>query len=146
MDYFNRSPLHSAIQFRSSDALQLLLQHNADYTIKTKAGESLLHYAAHHGDLRTLETLRLFDLREINVQDRVASFSIHQKVKGLVGLTALQIAEQRQDVTPEWMNMFRQLVRDVKFPETRLGAHGLNDDCAHSFEDALEHQGGEASC
>ena len=146
VDNDNRSSLHRAIWHHSSDVFQLLLQHRADHTIKTKAGETLLHFAAHSGDLKTLETLLLFDLRGINVQDRVTGFSDYQKVKGLVGLTALQIAEKRQDATPEWMDAFRLLIQGVEFPETRPRAHDLDqdDDVAEQFADALEHQG-EAS-
>ena len=144
VDHDNRSSLHIAIWYHSSAALQLLLQHNADYTIKTHAGETVLHYAAHHGDLETLETLRLFDLRAIDVQDRVTNFSSYQKAKGLVGLTAPQIAEQRRDVAPEWMDAFHRLVQDIEFPETTPRVHSP-DDVSEVFEDALEYQGGAPS-
>ena len=135
----NRSLLHIAVHRCNSGAARLLFHHRADHTIKTKAGETLLHFAAHHGDLKTLDTLHLFDLGGINVRDRVTGFSDYQKVKGLVGLTALQIAEQRQDATPEWMDKFRQLIRSIESPETRSRAHDLGDDVTEEFQDALEY-------
>ena len=57
-DVLGESPPVYTIQANASQTLRILLQHRADYTIKTKAGETLLHVAAQHADSRSLNVLR----------------------------------------------------------------------------------------
>ena len=140
-DQCNRTPLHFAVFYNHKAALQLLLEHGADHTIKTNAGETLLHFAAHHGNLETLRTLCTLNLKGINAEDRTIDFSLDQRSKGLIGLSALQIAEQREDMTPEWKDTFRRLVRCIEDPDNRTRLH-LREDDLDLFEDALEHQDG----
>ena len=138
-DQHNNTSLHYAVEFQHSHALQLLLEHGANHTAKTNTGETLLHFAAEYGDLECLKILRTFDLNGINVLDRVTGVRPDQTSKGLIGLSALQIAEQREDVTSEWMDLFRQIIRGVEDPESRSRTHDLESGLDH-FEDALEHQ------
>ena len=139
VDQYNKTPLHRAVRPHRSGILRLLLEHGADHTVKTDAGETLLHFAAYDGDLEGLKTLQSFNLDGINVQDCITDFNQDQKSKGLIGLPALQIAEQREHVIPEWMDAFHQLIRGIEHPESWTRMHGVENDL-DVFEDALEHQ------
>ena len=133
------SPITYAIQANASQTLGILLQHRADYSIKTKAGETLLHVAAQRADSKCLNVLHSFDLWRINVEDRITGVSPSQTSKGLIGLTALEIAERRTDVTPEWLDIFRKLVHEIKFPEDRASTDHVSEE-VEEFEDAVENQ------
>ena len=123
------SALSYAIRSNSHKPLESLLQNQVHLHLKTDAGENLLHYAAQFGDMKCLEILHAFDLGMINAEERTNSISPRQIMKNLKGLTALQIAEQRLDVSPDWLDMFRKLVRGVK------------NNNAEEYHDALERQG-----
>ena len=130
--------LHVATSSNHPEALHLLLQHKANHRLKTKAGESLIHYAAQYGSIECLETLHMFSLEGIDPEDRIIGTSPNQKLK-VKGLTALEIAEQRTDVTPEWRAMFRKLVHGIRFPESKNQQLPTTDEI-EEFEDALEQQ------
>ena len=140
LDICGDSPLHSAILSNSYQTLEVLLQHNADYSLRNKTGETLLHHAAQHGDIQCLAILRSFDLSRIDVEDRVTGISSSQTFKGLVGLTALQIAERRKDITREWLETFRKLLYEVEFPESRVSVDQTVEMEEEEFEDAVESQ------
>ena len=138
-------PLFYAIQASGFQALQSLLQYNADYTLKSKAGETLLHFAAQHADIGSLAILCSFDLSRINVQvqDRVTGVSSTQTTKDFIGLTALEIAKRRTDVTPEWLDTFRQLIHEIEFPASSGASSFTNHTVVETedfYEDALENQ------
>ena len=123
-----------------SEVIRLLLQNGADYITRSKAGENLLHYAAQFGDLACLKTLYAFDLAGINLHDRATTISPLQRMKDIKGLTALQIAEKRPDVTPEWRDMFRKLVHGIEYPESKLPIEVIGE--IEEFQDADEQQTG----
>ena len=147
--------LHLAIWKRHSNVLRLLLSHGAQHHLKTKAGETLLHYAAMYGDIGCLETLRLFTLNGIDTQDTIVSYSpVHQSTD-VVGRTAAQLAKQRSDVDAEWYESFRQLVEAIEMANNGfssaiaqpqgstigiLAENTTNAEEIDEFEDALEHQ------
>ena len=133
------SPLSHAIQQSNIQVIQILLQYNADYSFKSNAGETLLHFAAQYTDVRSLVILRSFDLSCINVQDQIIGISPTQTLKGLIGLTALDIAERRTDVTPVWLETFRKLVHEVEFPESRASTNQDLEEM-EEFEDTVENQ------
>ena len=141
LDSVGDSALYYAIQVNSYQTLQLLLEYHADCSLKNKTGESLLHFAAQHADNRCLAILRSFNLLGINVQDIITGISSSQTMKGLVGLTALQIAERRKDVTPEWLDTFRKQVHEVEFLESRPSTDDTAEEVEETdFEDAVENQ------
>ena len=132
------SALYQAVRFNSNKSLRFLLQNQADTSLKTHAGETLLHYAAQFGNLECLKILHAFDLKGINTADKVTRSSPVHELKNLKGLTALQIAEQRRNESPEWVAMFRKLICGVDFPETKAPLSSLPSE-VEKFEDALEH-------
>ena len=136
-DTFGDSPLHYAIKHNSPQALQILLQNHADCSLRTKAGETLLHLAAQISNIQCLAILRLHDLSCINIHDRITSISHSQTLKGVIGLTALEVARRRLDVTPEWLDVFQKLVHEIEFPEQRSSTDFAETE---DFQDALESQ------
>ena len=145
--------LHLALSNKQSVMIRLLLTHGAYHHLKTKAGESLLHYMAMYGDADCLEALRSDSLNGINPEDTIESRSPIHVSKDLVGRTAEQIAEQRSDVTPAWHEAFHQLMQAIKtVNESAIDGRALqsqgprvadntsNAEEVDNFEDALEHQ------
>ena len=130
--------LHNAIQYKSHKSLQLLLRRNPDIHIKTQAGETFLHFAAQHADIESLQILHAFGLRGLYTKDTVTGTSPTQIHTNVIDLTALEIAEQRTDVTPEWLAMFRKLMHKVEFPDDPVHTNGEDDGA--EFYDALESQ------
>ena len=133
------SLLDIAVQTCAHKTLCLLLEVDAKCTLRTNAGETLLHQTAQYGDMESLNILMSFCLRDINVGDRVTGFIEHQSSDRLKGFTTLQIAEQREDVSPEWQDLFRKLIHHVKSSEISLPGENSLDEI-EEFEDALEHQ------
>ena len=136
--------LHIAVIGNRPEILHLLLASKADHRVRTKAGESLLHMAAQHADLECLKVLRQFELYGINPGDRVSAISPSQTSNNVVGSTALQIAERRPNVTPEWLDAFHDLVRHVA-SSSQSGDRESTPVCEMEedlveFEDAVEYQ------
>ena len=132
------SALHVAVLYNSHKPLTLLLQNHANYLLRTKAGENILHYAAQFGDLECLRTLHAHDLHALKTEDKVTGESPIQRFKGLKNLDALEITYRRDDVTPEWHAMFRKLLRGIRSPESKISEANADLDI-EEFHDALEH-------
>ena len=130
--------LHIAIIYNHTKLIQLLLEHKADHTIRTNSLEDILHYAAQFARLESLAVLLRFDLDGINHNDKVATASDSQSMK-VKGLTALEIAERRQDVSTEWLDMFRKLVQKIRDPKSTTRVNPVLDE-EDAFHDAQEHQ------
>ena len=135
------SALHVAIQYNRPKLLDLILKKHANHVLKTKAGENILHYAAQFGDLNSLQILYAHDLSSLNIEDRVTGPSYRQRFKNMKNMDALDIANLRDDVSPEWHAMFRKLVNGIKYPESKLAETTSNDVDIDEFHDALEHIG-----
>ena len=133
VDQDGHCALHVAIQNNSHEALSCLLENHSDYTIKTKAGETLLHYAAQFGDMDCLRTLHTHDLMALSTEHRVTSHSHNQRFKDMKGLTALQVAGRRDDVTPEWQAMFRELIDGIQCPERKALRNSTDTDVDHFY-------------
>ena len=130
--------LHLAISNNSHKSMETLLR-CTEYHIKTKAGETFLHYAAQYSDIQSLEILYDSDLYGICIKDTVTNSSPNQTAMNVVGLTALEIAGRRSNVTPEWLAMFQKLQNKIDLHSEELQAdtsHGEADE----FHDALESQ------
>ena len=118
-----------AITSNSHEMIQLLLQYHANHCIKTPHSETTLHYAAQHSDLRSLEILSAANLSGLEIQDLAK------------GRTALEMAERRQDMPPEWLPKFQELVDSVvrsnqNTPRDPTSAPSNADE----FVDAVERQ------
>ena len=151
--------LHFAIYYRRPEPARLLLASGAQTYLKTRAGESILHYGALYGDVATLEALGTILLKGIRLEDKITSSSPVQQSKDVVGCTAAQIAEQRSDVSAEWHEAFRRLVQGIEtvnesgigsetvetrndrsYLVARTTTHGDDVNDVDYFEDAVEHQ------
>ena len=120
------------------EPISLLLRNGADHSVRSKTGENLLHYAAQFAGVTCLMILHAFDLIGINLGDTVNGTSPIQRMKDIKALTALQIAEKRSDVTPEWKDMFRKLVRGIEHPESKSPIEVIDE--IDEFQDAAEQQ------
>ena len=132
--------LHYALQYNSQKAIQLLIRH-VNNAHKTQAGETFLHCAAQHSDTNSLKVLYIFGLRGICTKNTVAGSSPTQIYTKVVGLTALNIAEQRTDVSSEWLAMFRKLLHKTEFPDDPVHADGMHEEEEEIFHDAVDSQG-----
>ena len=119
-----------AINYNSHEMIQLLLHHHADHRLKTPRDETVLHYAAQYSDLQSLEILCAANLSGLEIEDRAK------------GYTALEMAERRRGVPPEWMPKFLELIDTV----VRSRNRNVDPDTDGSdveeegFEDAFENQ------
>ena len=136
-DRFGRLALHVAITFDHPGCIQRLVEHGASLTATTNALESVLHYAAQWAGLESLAVLHCSGLHGVDVDARVGAVSDFQIMK-VKGLTALEIAERRQDVTSEWLEMFRKLVERIRDPQNKAPLAPVIDE-EDEFYDAHEH-------
>ena len=135
-NYLGQCAIHIAIACDHAESLQVLLQHRVDHILKTKSLEDILHYAAQFAGLDVLRLLYRFDLHGIDPDDRVGATSDAQSMK-VKGLTALEIAERRQDVPTEWLDVFRKLVEGIRYPASRTSLMPA-EDVDDEFYDARE--------
>ena len=116
--------LHHAVMAGDYQTIHLLLESGANHRLKTRSGETLLHFAAQRsGDQEIIRILEQFDLEGIDPED-----------KNRFGYTALQIAESQHSGDVNWIQMFRVLVQNVS-----LGCFA-QDLKTGAFEDAVEYQ------
>ena len=100
--FSGETALMIAVQVNADNPLHVLLTHGADLMLYSNDGRSILHYAAEHGDLRTLQILTSARIRGLQI-DR----------KNIDGKTPLQLAQERVDETPEWHTAFADLLSSV---------------------------------
>ena len=143
INFIGESPLSCSIELQNSQSLQVLLDRKANYRRLIHVDETLLHHAAIFADLECLRILRSFELHDIDVQARTTGFKEYPNNEKIKGGTALEIAMERKDVTPEWREMFRQLVEEIEHPRSFDGDNSQPGE-SEVFEDALEHQHFEA--
>ena len=130
--------LNYAIEYNSQAVMRLLWQ-DTNIRLTTKAGETLLHCAAQHSDFKTLEVLYELDMHGICTQDTVVGESPAQILLNVVGLTALEIGERRDDVSPEWLAMFHKLLHKIENPGDSLHTSVTARE-EEQFHDSLEFQ------
>ena len=89
----------------------------------------MLHHAAQYGDLKTLEILCSANLSGLEIEDRAK------------GYTALEMADRRRPVPPEWMPKFQELINSVVRSNQNTHANTASAPSdVEDFEDVLEHQ------
>ena len=135
-DMFGRCALHVAVKRDNHRCLQRLLELGADYTIKMNSLENILHYAAQWAGIMSLTILHGSNLQGIDLDDRVGAKTDIQSMD-VKGLTALEIAERRRDVSPEWLDMFRKLIEGIRDPRSKTSMAPIIDG-EDEFHDALE--------
>ena len=132
------SALHVAVCYNNHKMIRLLPQYHADHRVKTYIGETLLHYAAQFGDLGCLKILHLLNLEGVNPEDTLTGCATTQALKGLKGLTALEIAERRPNMSPEWLTMCQTLIRGIEFPSSKVSEAATGLDIAEDAEEEME--------
>ncbi|KAL9122318.1 MAG: hypothetical protein Q9187_001127 [Circinaria calcarea] len=95
-DWEGDPALFNPIFYGIDDATQLLLSCRADYTLANHNGQTVLHYAAMYGTLKTLEILQNASLIKLNPN------AVDSK-----GKTALQAAEEREGKEEGFVEIFR---------------------------------------
>ena len=89
-----RTAFHSAIMYRSSAVVKILMDNPAlDYELKLDNGSTAIHIAAQYTDFETLKILEATNLSKINLD------AVDAK-----GNTALGIARWRRDENEDWAN------------------------------------------
>lgn len=98
--------LHHAIMAGDHHTVHYLLEHDANYRLKTMDGETLLHFLAQrNGDQEMIRILSLFDLDGIDVGGVTRSKN----------LTALQAAELHHECDVLWLDLFTALVWKIRY-------------------------------
>ena len=95
--------LYNAVHFCYDDVTQLLLQRGANYTQINKSGNSLLHYSAISGTLRTLDILLAAELSNI------ATEMTNKHCQ-----TPLQLAQERVGKPDGFVEKFQELLTGIR--------------------------------
>ena len=94
IDNRGRSPLYVAILRNCHGAMRVMVKRNACGDAGTTAlGSTILHIAADHADMESLEILKQANLGHVNISEA-----------NIDGRTAQQIADHRRDENEEWAN------------------------------------------
>ena len=134
-DYTGYTPLLRCIEWNSHQVLRLLLGRQANYTIRTSKGDTVLHLAANRGDLKTITILTEAGLRDVD------SEATNHK-----GFTAEDLLSGRLETSVEFGTAMESLLRTVRDANAESGNPTLNtDSCGEEcstevFEDAVEQQ------
>lgn len=96
------NPLYAAAQRNAHSMVSLLLQEKQDHTETLEDNGTFMHLAAEFADTETLRLLSQGHLqhRDINVKNRA-------------GITPIQLALQRKDVSPGWLKTFCDFLRSI---------------------------------
>lgn len=151
--------LHLAIISRSTEVLRILLGNvNLDFNIRDLYGGTLLHHAAYHGDIQTMNTLRSrsFNRLDYTEDDQPRdSYTAKQYSQWRRDFNAdwSRTYEQPCDPDPDaWYDAFEELFNSVRSPRlcdvgeiTKEGDDEISEDSTISFDtdqrcwqDALE--------
>ncbi|MCJ1376605.1 hypothetical protein MMC20_007848 [Loxospora ochrophaea] len=121
-DCNRHNALCSAVVFHEHPLIQLLLECGADHIGKIDGAEgSLLHVAAEYADIKSLQVL---------TSGRLATRGIHYKRRE-DGLTPIEVARARTDVSPEWIDACQEFFWSVD--ETRNAPRGHNQPETYGF-------------
>ena len=120
LDQDGDSSLYQAIYSKSHRVMQLLLLHGASYTSLGSMG-GILHYIASFGDLKTVDIMLTAGLVGINPD------AIDHN-----GKTALQVAQERDGDSNEFVEKFQDLLADIRARNISL------DEQVHSGEGPSE--------
>ena len=122
-----RVPILSAVSEGSHQCATLLLRAGADYSHKSSMGNTVLHLAAHEGDVRMLSLLT-----------RARMVNLDPDERNDVGDTARDILERRQDPPEGIVEAFDKLLRSIADDEnfeTGSWTTSSMGESWHSFEE-----------
>ena len=103
LDYDGDSPLYTSIYSHSHDITQLLLTRGANYMASNNDGDSILHFTARYGGIRTVEVLSTAHLHGLDPD----------AING-GGKTALQISHDRKDKPEGFVSQMTELLLDIQ--------------------------------
>ena len=84
------------------ELVRMLLEKGADYRLRVRMFGTLLHGAARFCSMEIIEALLEANLEGLDTEDLFE------------GSTALEMAKQRVDMPPKWIETFRKLVEKIK--------------------------------
>ncbi|MCJ1324373.1 hypothetical protein MMC10_001035 [Thelotrema lepadinum] len=146
-DKHGRSIFTYAIMMNRHALIYILLEDHADHTEHLEELGTLAHVAATFGDIKTLQLLARGSIKRRNINEQ-----------NKLGLTPMQVAQQRKDVDVEWLHAFADFSRsiDEEQPDIRPSeaeeekkeekekAHTSEideyEESEEEFEDAVEYQ------
>lgn len=113
-DHFAEPPLLSAVYENAHETIILMINAGADYTLKTKFGNTILHFAANESDPETLTLLTRVMMRGVN-----------PTAKNVDGLTASDLAAARDRPPPNFAALFDRLVASVGLEDDVMEARSV---------------------
>ena len=122
-----RVPVLSAVSEGSHQCATLLLRAGADYCRKSSMGNTVLHLAAHEGDVKMLSLLAKAHMVNLDPDER-----------NDVGDTPRDVLERRQDPPDGIVEAFDRLLRSVaddEYLETSSWTTSSMGESWHSFEE-----------
>ena len=109
--------IHEALRHNCEHVLRVLLDRGADYTTWTSNGDSVLHQAASSGSLKTIEILTTARLKHIDPD-----------AKNRQSYTVLELAQQREDESDDFVRRVRRLLTDIRSRNARLAMENSDKD------------------
>ena len=100
-DGYGTSGLMYAVECNRHIILEVALQKGADCLLKDNQAMTIMHYAAAYGDLGTLQIL---------VRWQHSLESLERDARRHDGLTPVDLAAKREDVSHEWIEAFGNLI------------------------------------
>ena len=113
-DNFGEPPLLSAVYENAHETITLMLNSGVDYTLKTKFGNTILHFAANESDSETLSLLTRARMRGVDTT-----------AKNVDGLTASELAAARDRAPPNFMALFDKLVASISDDDDEIEARSI---------------------
>lgn len=106
--------LHLALFNRSHEALSILLDDvNLDYNITDIYGNSLIHYAAYHADIKTLSILRSRGLDKLDRTETDETKRYAEWRRNFNHRWASTFEQPRENDTVEWYTAFEELLEGL---------------------------------
>lgn len=124
------TPLFYGIMNNNRSIMTSLLKAGARYIVKGVQNDTILHVAAKYGEIKTIDLLRKANL-----------WGLDENIKDTSGKTAMDIADERLDVSREWFNAYSLLIESLWKRSSRFEEVCESDeesDGAEGFFDALE--------
>lgn len=105
MDNRGNTPLMRAVRCGSTNVLKIMLGRGADHNTVNRRGHTIIHEAVdfHSVKIETLKVLKNARLRGIDIQARNSA-----------GLTAMELMQQRNDVSDEFRSTFEALLESIE--------------------------------
>ena len=126
-DYEGDTALMQSTYCNTNKITESLLRRGASHTLTNKNNNTILHHAARSGGLETLYILKAAGLQGLDTE------AVNKQQK-----TALELAEEREDVPHEFVATFQELLATIReLDHTDNGGH-INDEGGQEISDNLD--------